>query len=68
MSLPALPAARPAPCSIPLSEPFGFGERGHISIVLENVLIFRRHDAAAQDINADNFGMWVPALPGCGSP
>lgn len=43
-------------CSIPLSAPFGFGQHGHIDLVLRDIGIFRRHDAE-QTFNGDSFGM-----------
>jgi hypothetical protein len=43
---------------IEITQPFGFGSRGHIDIVLRDISIWRRHDSE-DDYKLGNFGFFL---------
>lgn len=44
---------------IALTNPFGFGSRGHIDITLRDITLWRRHDQVDDKYNLANFGLFL---------
>lgn len=40
-----------------LAQPFGYGQKGHITITLKKLSLYRRHDQADQDFSLKNLGI-----------
>lgn len=40
-----------------LNQPFGYGSKGHISITVSKLALYRRHDQADQDFSLKNLGI-----------
>lgn len=40
-----------------LAQPFGYGSKGHITITLKKLTLYRRHDQADQDFSLKNLGI-----------
>lgn len=40
-----------------LAQPFGYASKGHITITLKKLTLYRRHDQADQDFSMKNLGI-----------
>lgn len=54
---PALKHRRDDRSVILLNQPFGYGSKGHISITVKQLALYRRHDQADQDFSLKNLGI-----------